>query len=216
MPVIAHTCQVIQLLAHTPANQASRCCSGSVPSCAVRMNSVKVKSVMKKPSAARLPQRFIGEIRAQRRAVDHEAQVGDEAGGDDHPERRAGGDQRQRRELRRAGVHQQRHHDGPGHRQAALDHGDAADQAPGRRAGQRMQDGALTRRETPRDAAGSVRAHQSPVLAIDTQGSRGGSEPSFCSSSMEMLSGERTKAMRPSRGGRLMVTPCFCRRSQAA
>ena len=100
--------------------------------------------------------------------------------------------------------------------EAALDHGDAADQAPGRRAGQRMQDGALARRETPRDVRRSVRVHQAPVLAIDTQGSRGGSEPSFCSSSMEMLSGERTNAMRPSRGGRLMVTPCFCRRSQAA
>ena len=60
------------------------------------------------------------------------------------------------------------------------------------------------------------RAHQLPVFAIDTQGSRGGSDPSFCSSSMEILSGERTKAMRPSRGGRLMVTPCFCSRSQAA
>ena len=29
-----------------------------------------------------------------------------------------------------------------------------------------------------------------------------------CSSSTEISSGERTKAMRPSRGGRLMVTPC--------
>ena len=32
----------------------------------------------------------------------------------------------------------------------------------------------------------------------------------------EMLSGERTKAMRPSRGGRLMVMPAFIRRSQVA
>ena len=69
---------------------------------------------------------------------------------------------------------------------------------------------------TPRGVRRSGGVHHTPVLAIDTQGSRGGSEPSFCSSSMEMLSGERTKAMRPSRGGRLMVTPCFCRRSQVA
>jgi hypothetical protein len=39
------------------------------------------------------------------------------------------------------------------------------------------------------------------------QGSAGGSASSACSSSMEMPSGVRTKAMRPSRGGRLIVTP---------
>ena len=36
-----------------------------------------------------------------------------------------------------------------------------------------------------------------------------GSGPPFCRISTEMLSGERTKAMLPSRGGRLMVTPAF-------
>jgi NhaB family Na+:H+ antiporter len=42
---------------------------------------------------------------------------------------------------------------------------------------------------------------------MEAQGSRGGSAPPRCSSSIEMPSGERTKAMRPSRGGRLIVTP---------
>jgi hypothetical protein len=56
IPVIADNCQVTQLLAQTPANHASRFRSGRLPSCAERMNRVKVKSVMKKPSAARLRQ----------------------------------------------------------------------------------------------------------------------------------------------------------------
>lgn len=37
-----------------------------------------------------------------------------------------------------------------------------------------------------------------------------------CKSSSEMLSGVRTKAMWPSRGGRLMVTPAAIRRAQVA
>ncbi len=49
--------------------------------------------------------------------------------------------------------------------------------------------------------------YQLPVLGIDFHGSAGASAAPFCSSSMEMLSGERTKAMWPSRGGRRMVTP---------
>jgi hypothetical protein len=53
MPVIAQVCHVSQLLEHTPPNHASRWRSGSEPSCARRMNSVNVKSVMKKPSVAR-------------------------------------------------------------------------------------------------------------------------------------------------------------------
>ena len=53
-----------------------------------------------------------------------------------------------------------------------------------------------------RSALMRVRWNDMPVRRID--------------SSTEMLSGERTKAMRPSRGGRLMVTPCACRRAQAA
>ena len=49
-----------------------------------------------------------------------------------------------------------------------------------------------------------------------SQGSAGASAAPFCSSSIEMLSGERTKAMRPSRGGRLIVTPCSMSRWQVA
>ena len=55
-----------------------------------------------------------------------------------------------------------------------------------------------------------------PVLGIDFHGSCGGKAAPFCSSSMECLSGERTKAMTPSRGGRLMVTPAFISLSQVA
>src|SRR5688572_24476332 len=58
--------------------------------------------------------------------------------------------------------------------------------------------------------------YQLPVFGIDFQGSAGGRAPPFCRSSMEMLSGERTKAMRPSRGGRLMVTPPAWSFAQAA
>src|SRR5690606_41344358 len=65
-------------------------------------------------------------------------------------------------------------------------------------------------------ATSAVRDHQLPVFGIEAQGSRGGSGSPFCSSSIEMLSGERTKAMCPSRGGRLMVTPKDCSRSQVA
>ena len=49
--------------------------------------------------------------------------------------------------------------------------------------------------------------YQEPVLAMLVQGSAGGSASPACNSSIEMLSGVRTKAMRPSRGGRLIVTP---------
>ena len=56
-------------------------------------------------------------------------------------------------------------------------------------------------------ASGSSQNHQCPVFPMEDQGWAGGSASPFCSSSTEMLSGERMKAMRPSRGGRLMVTP---------
>src|SRR5690606_28824119 len=55
-----------------------------------------------------------------------------------------------------------------------------------------------------------------PVFGIDCQGSCGGSASPFCSSSIEMLSGERTNAMRPSRGGRLIVTPASISRRHVA
>ena len=49
---------------------------------------------------------------------------------------------------------------------------------------------------------------------MDFQGSRAGSGSPFCSNSIECLSGERTKTICPSRGGRLMVMPACIRRSQ--
>src|SRR5665647_2403537 len=55
-----------------------------------------------------------------------------------------------------------------------------------------------------------------PVLGMDFHGSCAGRASPFCKSSMECLSGERTKAMTPSRGGRLMVTPAFISLSQVA
>jgi hypothetical protein len=56
--------------------------------------------------------------------------------------------------------------------------------------------------------------HQTPVLGIDVHGSAGALASPFCKSSMEMLSGERMNAMRPSRGGRLIVTPAAIRLAQ--
>jgi hypothetical protein len=53
-------------------------------------------------------------------------------------------------------------------------------------------------------------------LGSEAHGSRGGSAGPSWSSSIEMPSGERTKAIRPSRGGRLIVTPPSARRWQAA
>lgn len=65
-----------------------------------------------------------------------------------------------------------------------------------------------------RSAAGEP--YQVPTLGIDTHGSAGGRAGPFWRSSMEMRSGERTKAMRPSRGGRAMVTPSAWRWAQVA
>ena len=59
-------------------------------------------------------------------------------------------------------------------------------------------------------------SHQWPVLGIEVHGSLGGSGAPFCNNSMDCLSGERTNAITPSRGGRLMVTPCARSRSQVA
>lgn len=61
-----------------------------------------------------------------------------------------------------------------------------------------------------------LRAYQWPVFGIEAHGSCGGFGSPFCNSSIECRSGERTKAMLPSRGGRLMVTPAFCSFSQVA
>jgi len=54
------------------------------------------------------------------------------------------------------------------------------------------------------------------VFGIERHGSLGGRAAPFCNSSIECLSGERTNAMVPSRGGRLMVTPAFMSRSHSA
>ena len=59
-------------------------------------------------------------------------------------------------------------------------------------------------------------AHQCPVLGMDFQGSLGGNAAPFCNSSIDWLSGERTNAIMPSRGGRLIVTPDCMSFSQVA
>ena len=87
--------------------------------------------------------------------------------------------------------------------------------------------GASSRRRERRQTAGSqgpgtrrqVRhrdVYQTPSLAMDAQGSRFGSGPPFCNNSIEMASGERMKAIWPSRGGLLIVTPAFINLSQVA
>ena len=60
------------------------------------------------------------------------------------------------------------------------------------------------------------RIYQCPVFGIDDHGSAGALGSPFCNSSIECRSGERTKAMLPSRGGRLMVMPIFISLSQVA
>jgi hypothetical protein len=59
-------------------------------------------------------------------------------------------------------------------------------------------------------------SYQCPVLGIEAHGSAGGFASPFCKSSIECRSGERTNAIWPSRGGRLMVMPIFISRSQVA
>src|SRR5438874_13627102 len=70
-------------------------------------------------------------------------------------------------------------------------------------------------------AAGGFRlglpfAYQWPVFGIEVQGSAGGFGSPFCSNSIDCRSGERTKAIWPSRGGRLMVMPIFFSLPQVA
>src|SRR5712671_7474453 len=60
------------------------------------------------------------------------------------------------------------------------------------------------------------RYHQWPVFGIEDHGSAGGFGSPFCNSSIECRSGERMKAILPSRGGRLIVTPIFISLSQVA
>ena len=61
-----------------------------------------------------------------------------------------------------------------------------------------------------------INAYQVPVLGMSAQGAAGASGSPFCSSSTETPSGERTNAIHPSRGGRLMVTPPSINRWQVA
>src|SRR5271156_6800324 len=63
----------------------------------------------------------------------------------------------------------------------------------------------LQQRRDPIHARGFTLYHE-PVLVMLVQGSAGASASPACSSSMEMPSGVRIKAIRPSRGGRLIVT----------
>jgi hypothetical protein len=67
-----------------------------------------------------------------------------------------------------------------------------------------------------RSGAEPPSSHHFPLFGIETQGSLGGNGEPFCKISIECLSGERTKAMLPSRGGRLMLTPAFISFSQRA
>lgn len=84
----------------------------------------------------------------------------------------------------------------------------------GHRTGQLGPPGSLCCLSPPyRDDGGD---YQCPVFFIEAQGSWGGNASPFWRSSIECLSGERTKAMTPSRGGRLMVTPAFISRSQVS
>ena len=70
-----------------------------------------------------------------------------------------------------------------------------------------VQDDKVPCRELTRHRAVGFQLYQEPVLGMLVHGSAGGSALPACSSSMEMPSGVRTKAMRPSRGGRLIMTP---------
>lgn len=60
------------------------------------------------------------------------------------------------------------------------------------------------------------RHHQCPVFSMLAHGSAGGSASPACRSSMDTLSGERTNAICPSLGGRLMTTPLFRRCSHVS
>ena len=64
--------------------------------------------------------------------------------------------------------------------------------------------------------AQTVALHHFPVFGMDFQGSLAGSGEPFCNNSIEWRSGERTNAIMPSRGGRLMVIPAFISFSQVA
>jgi hypothetical protein len=83
-------------------------------------------------------------------------------------------------------------------------------------AGARMRCASASRPSGVPNAVRLRPAYHFPVFGIDFHGSRGGSGSPFCNSSTDCLSGERTNAIMPSRGGRLMVTPAAIRRSHRA
>mmetsp|Transcript_3220 Transcript_3220/g.5764 ORF Transcript_3220/g.5764 Transcript_3220/m.5764 type:complete len:304 (+) Transcript_3220:876-1787(+) len=85
------------------------------------------------------PQRQMAEIEPPGGAEDDEAQVDAEGRGEQHPQRCIGGDQRQAGELGAAGEYEQRHADGLGDRQVALDHGHPGNQTPGGNAQRRRR-----------------------------------------------------------------------------
>ena len=82
-------------------------------------------------------------------------------------------------------------------------------------AGRLVRVGSFADSPDPRGGRSGV-LHHSPTFGIDAQGSSGGRRSPICNSSMEMPSGERMKAMCPSRGGRLIVTPASARRRQVS
>ena len=76
-------------------------------------------------------QRQVPEIVPPAGAEDDEAQVHAERRGEQHPQRRVGGNQRQAGQLRAAGEHEQRHAQRLRDGEVALHHGHASHQAPG-------------------------------------------------------------------------------------
>lgn len=75
---------------------------------------------------------------------------------------------------------------------------------------QTLRGRSMLRDEIPFPQTLSKSCYQLPVFSIDAHGSCGSSGSPDCSSSIEMPSGDFTNAIRPSRGGRLMVTPASC------
>jgi hypothetical protein len=87
---------------------------------------------------------------------------------------------------------------------------------PGRISDTVLFDGGFADNAGGAEHDGGSWSYHEPVFAIETQGSCGALGWLFCKSSMEMPSGERMKAIWPSRGGRLMVTPASISLAQVA
>ena len=92
------------------------------------------------------------ECNAPLHAENYKAQIDTKCRRPNHPQGRGTGDQRQRRQLRTAGKHEQTHQQGHGHAHAALDHRHAGYQPPSRNAqvdAQHFERGALEFRVAP-------------------------------------------------------------------